>query len=138
MKLDLQELERVVKQGIAEGKSGQQVQSAGVGTSFAEDKPIATASAVSATEVSGKKKFRITVEGVDGTCVACHRSGEVFYVEEDKTPQGICLTAFSGLLPYINAMICDASFPWESAPGRIRLGCPDPDNNVVFVIEEIK
>lgn len=128
MKLDMKELERVVAQGIQEATGGK----TSAGVNFADDAPIVVSPAD-----SGKKKFRITVEGVQGTCVACHRAGEVFYMEEDKTPQGICLTAFSGLLPYINAMICDAKFPWESSPGRIRLGCPDPDNNVVFVIEEI-
>jgi len=126
MKLDLAELEKVVAIGT---QGAQGVQKAPATTAFPDDKPISPG--------SGKKQFRITVEGVQGVCVARHKAGEVFMLSDDKTPKGICLTAFAGLLPYINAMIYDAKFDFEPREGRIRLGCPDPDNNVVFLIEEI-
>ncbi len=125
MELDKRELERVVAEGIGKATSC----AAPAAKAWKDDDAIQT--------TSDKKKFRITVEDIRGTCVACHRVGETFYMSDDKTPEGICLAAFSGLIPYINAMICNATFPWESAPGRIRLGCPDPDNTVVFLIEEV-
>lgn len=120
MKLDLTELNRVVALGTQGAKPESHV--------FSDDEPIHPA--------SGKKRFKLTVEGVQGVCAARHKAGEVFYISNDKTPKGICLTAFSGLLPYINAMIYNAKFDFGTGKG-IRLGCPDPDNNVVFIIEEI-
>ena len=133
MKVNKSELDQLVKSAI-----GQTTVYNGGTPKFADDSSIGDAkSLIGKVTPPPLKRFKITVERVEGTCVARNAEGETFYVEGDKTPEGICIPAFSGLLPYINAMICNADFWWAPVKGKIRLGCPDPDNHVTFSIEEV-
>ena len=137
MKVDKTELDNLVKNAI--GNIGGEARSAGSTHSFFDEARIAPSqSLLGKVTPPQKKKFKITVERVEGLCVFGHKAGDVFYMDGDSTPEGICLSAFSALLPYLNAMICDANFWWEPVRGKIRLGCPDPDNHVTFCIEIVK
>ncbi|WP_010253122.1 TIGR04076 family protein [Treponema primitia] len=134
MEINKAELDQLVKSAIGNGHDSFKVEK----PVFVDDSSIGTAqSLIGKVTPPPLKKFKITVERVEGTCVARHKVGETFYLEADKTPGGVCIPAFAGLLPYINAMICNANFWWEPTKGKIRLGCPDPDNHVTFSIEVI-
>lgn len=136
MKVNKSELDQLVKSAIAPGGFSHGTQTSAV---FADDCAISSPkSLIGKVTPPPGKKFKITVERVEGMCVVCHKEGDTFYMEGDKTPQGICVPAFSALLPYINAMICNADFWWEPVKGKIRLCCPDPDNHVTFSIELVK
>ena len=137
MKVDKAELDSIVRTVI--GGSYGETKPVTKTPVFSDDAQITTTqSLLGKVTPPQKKKFKITVERVEGLCVFGHKPGDVFYMDGDSTPEGICLPAFSGLLPYLNAMICDAEFWWEPVRGKIRLGCPDPDNHVTFCIEIVK
>ena len=125
MRIDTKQLEQIVNCVKSENSD-----------LFSENK-IQGLETINESKVNISKRIRITVEKIEGTCTTTHRVGEQFIIRNGKTPEGICLTAFSGLLPYINALLYDASFQWESQKGQICLGCPDPQNRVIFSIELI-
>ncbi len=84
--------------------------------------------------MSGYHEVSMRIVSVAGNCPNGHRVGETYKVE-GKSPAGICLGSFSACLPYLIALRFGASFPWEEREGTIRIGCPDPDNQVVWLLE---
>ncbi len=83
-----------------------------------------------------KTTIKITVESVKGECPTGNKVGNTFIVE-NTTPAGMCLGAFSALLPAIMVMKNGGSFPWERNPDVAHVGCSDPINQVVYRIERI-
>jgi uncharacterized repeat protein (TIGR04076 family) len=81
-------------------------------------------------------KVGIRVVSQIGSCVHEHRLGQEWLCE-GKTPQGICIKAFSSLLPQIWFLRLGGSFPWEVDPGVTRIACPDPVNPVVFELRRL-
>ena len=71
-----------------------------------------------------------------GTCVAGHRVGDEFEIDELKTPGGMCPWAFVALWPFAEPLRFGA-FPWEKDPSKARVACPDPDNPVVFELRKV-
>ncbi len=66
-----------------------------------------------------------------GTCAAGHRVGDKFIIGQ-KTPAGLCSWAFSTLFPFAEVLEFGGSFPWEKDADKATVGCPDPENPVVF------
>ena len=83
------------------------------------------------------RNVRIKILNQKGTCAAGHKVGDEWVVGE-KTPGGLCLFAFSALLPTITPLMFGSSFPWESEPGMTTTACPDPDNPVVFELRRVQ
>lgn len=79
----------------------------------------------------------IKVISQKGTCEAGHKVGDQWLVGE-KTPEGLCLFAFSSLLPCITPLMFGGAFPWEKDPDRTTVVCPDPNNPVVFEIRRVR
>jgi uncharacterized repeat protein (TIGR04076 family) len=79
----------------------------------------------------------IKVKSQKGHCEAGHKVGDQWLVGE-KTPEGICLFAFSSLLPFITPLMYGGAFPWDKDPDVTTVPCPDPDNPVVFEIRRIR
>jgi uncharacterized repeat protein (TIGR04076 family) len=79
----------------------------------------------------------IKVISQKGSCEAGHRVGDQWLVGE-KTPEGICLFAFSSLFPFITPLMYGGAFPWEKDPDATTVACPDPDNPVVFEIRRVR
>jgi uncharacterized repeat protein (TIGR04076 family) len=79
----------------------------------------------------------IKVKSQKGHCEAGHKVGDQWLVGE-KTPEGICLFAFSSLFPFITPLMYGGAFPWEKDPDVTTVACPDPDNPVVFEIRRIR
>jgi len=82
-------------------------------------------------------KVRVRVVSQKGTCEAGHKVGDEWLVDY-KTPEGLCIFAFSSLLPGIMALMFGGSFPWESDPDATTAACPDADNPVVFELRRLR
>ena len=67
--------------------------------------------------------IRITVKS--GRCPGGHEVGQVFMVGW-TTPEGICLSAWNMIAPYVFTLLCAGNFPWEKERGVAVLHCPDP------------
>ena len=82
----------------------------------------------------------IKVISQKGTCEAGHKVGDEWIIkgDEGKTPQGICLSAFSSLDALAQALMYGASFPWASEPDVITLACPDANNPAVFELRRLR
>ena len=82
-------------------------------------------------------KVSVKVVSQKGTCALGHKVGDRWVVD-DKTPEGLCLFAFSSLLPGLPALMFGGSFPWEKDPDMTTVACPDPDNPVVFELRRLR
>ncbi len=69
-------------------------------------------------------------------CPNGHKVGDKFIVGR-KTPGGMCMGAFSSLLPYITTLRYGGSFPWEKGKHDGTFCCPDPKVVNVFHVERI-
>ena len=72
-----------------------------------------------------------------GHCGSGHKVGDEWVII-DKTPEGICLSAFNSLLSTIQVLQFGGSFPWENNPDVATIACPDAENQVVFELRRLK
>ena len=81
---------------------------------------------------------RVRIVSIDGKCPQEHQVGEEWIVT-NKTPEGLCISAFHGLLPHIKVLSFGGTFPWAKDDlDSITEACPDPDNRVRFELRRIK
>jgi uncharacterized repeat protein (TIGR04076 family) len=81
-------------------------------------------------------KVRVKVVSQKGSCEAGHKVGDEWLVGE-KTPEGLCIFAFSALLPSLTPLMYGGSFPWEKDTEATTVACPDGQNPVVFEIRRL-
>jgi uncharacterized repeat protein (TIGR04076 family) len=67
---------------------------------------------------------KVTLISQSRKCHRGHRVGDEWIVG-GVTPAGICLGAFSSLLPYITVLRFGGDFPWETQDGEGTFACPD-------------
>lgn len=79
----------------------------------------------------------ITVKSVRGQCALGHFEGEQFRMG-DKTPSGICPSAYVAMYPSIRVLQFGGTFPWDDDPDLSEVRCPDPGNRVVFEIRRLR
>ncbi len=72
-----------------------------------------------------------------GLCGCDHKVGDEWVIS-DKTPVGICLSAFDSLLSNIRVLKFGGSFPWENNPDTATIACPDAENPVVFELTRLR
>ena len=72
-----------------------------------------------------------------GTCDNEHAVGEEWIVKQ-KTPEGICLSAFKALLPDLRALMYGGRLPWTDDPDVARVTCPDDKNPVVYELRRLR
>jgi len=84
------------------------------------------------------ESYKVSVEVIsqEGTCEAGHKVGDRWVIGE-KTPEGLCIFAFSSLLPFITPLMFGGSFPWEKDPDMTTVACPDGQNPVVFELRRL-
>ena len=82
-------------------------------------------------------KARIRVISQKGKCEAGHRTGDEWVVG-GKTPEGICIFAYSSIFPVLTPLMFGGSFPWEADPDMTTVACPDGDNPVVFELRRLR
>lgn len=75
-----------------------------------------------------QKTYDVEIELVSQRkkCHRDHRKGDRWVVG-GTTSGGICMGAFSSLLPYITALRFGGSFPWEETAGEGTFCCPDSE-----------
>lgn len=76
-----------------------------------------------------ERRIKIRIIESKSPCNSGHEVGEEFEVEK-HTPDGLCLTAFAGLLPLIRVLGGGGSLGAEE--DRIVASCPDPEGGLVF------
>ena len=79
---------------------------------------------------------RIKVVSQKGKCRWGHKVGDEWIVKNNKTPEGICLSAFQVLIPNIRLFMTDGSIPWAISEAH-AMACPDPNNIVVFELKRL-
>ena len=82
-------------------------------------------------------KVKVKVISQKGTCGIGHKVGDEWVVDV-KTPEGICLGAFSSLSPILQVLMYGGSFPWASDPDVTTIACPDAQNPVVFELRRLR
>ena len=82
-------------------------------------------------------KVSIKVISKKGTCADEHKAGDQWVVDE-KTPEGLCLSAFNTLLPSLQVLTYGGVFPWEDDPDVATVACPDAANSVVFELRRLR
>jgi len=88
--------------------------------------------------MSGKTHdVEITLVSQKRKCHRGHRVGDRWLVQ-GTTPGGICLGAFSSLLPYVTALRYGGSFHWEEAAGEGTFCCPDPEVVSTFRLKRVE
>jgi uncharacterized repeat protein (TIGR04076 family) len=79
---------------------------------------------------------RIRVVSQAHRCPNGHKVGDEWIVRR-KTPGGMCMGAFSSLLPYLTTLRFGGAFPWEKEAGRGTFACPDHEACTVFELERL-
>jgi len=79
----------------------------------------------------------VKVVSQKGTCAAEHKVGDEWVIR-GKTPEGICLAAFSALFPGAWVLMFGGSFPWETDSDVTTVACPDAANPVVFELRRLR
>lgn len=82
-------------------------------------------------------KIKIKVTSQKGTCVVGHKIGDEFETS-GTTPAGICLFAFSSILPSLSPLMFGGQFFWSKDKDVAEVACPDADNPVVFELRRIR
>ena len=81
-------------------------------------------------------RILVKVASIMGHCNSGHQVGDEWIID-DKTPEGICLSAFDSVLSCIQVLRCGGSFPWEMNPDYATIACPDAENQVVFELRRL-
>jgi uncharacterized repeat protein (TIGR04076 family) len=64
-----------------------------------------------------------------------HKVGDEINVEW-TTPEGMCLSAWNALSPFVLALLCRGDFPWEDEKGYTTIHCPDP-KGITFELKRV-
>ncbi len=82
-------------------------------------------------------KIKIKVISQKGSCVVGHKVGDEF-ATAGATPAGMCLFAFSSMLPSLMPLMFGGQFFWSKDKDVTEVACPDADNPVVFELRRIR
>lgn len=85
------------------------------------------------------KRYNVKVKVIkqEGHCAAEHKVGDEFLIA-NKTPGGMCLSAFASLYPSLRVLQFGGSFPWAKDPESSEAACPDAANPVVFELRRVE
>ncbi|MFC1936973.1 TIGR04076 family protein [Chloroflexota bacterium] len=85
------------------------------------------------------ERYEILIKVISqkGKCPAEHKVGDEWVIKE-KTPQGICLSAFSSVYPNARVLMFNGHFPYGDDPDAVTATCPDPENPVTFEMKRLR
>ena len=85
------------------------------------------------------ERYEVAVKVISqkGTCTNRHKVGDEWALGS-KTPEGICLTAFSALYPTARVLMFGGAHPWDEDSDVTTAACPDADNPVVFELRRLR
>ena len=86
------------------------------------------------------ESYDLVIEVVSqrGTCAAEHKVGDKWAIIRNKTPEGMCISAYNALYPYAMALMFGGSFPWQTESDVSRVACPDGENPVIFELRRLR
>lgn len=79
----------------------------------------------------------VTVVTQTGHCALGHKVGDQWTIH-DKTPEGICYSAFNSIHPNAQILMFGGAFPWAKDLDVTHVACPDAQNPVVFELKRIR
>jgi uncharacterized repeat protein (TIGR04076 family) len=89
--------------------------------------------------MSQRMDVELEVISQKGYCGQQHKPGDKWVIK-GKTPEGICISAFCSMMPFLNVMRYAGkdSFPFSKNPDEVNFACPDPANPVVFRLRRVR
>jgi uncharacterized repeat protein (TIGR04076 family) len=82
-------------------------------------------------------KIKIKVTSQKGKCEAGHKVGDEFEAA-GLTPPGMCIFAFSSILPSLTPLMFGGQFFWAEDKDVTRCVCPDGENPVEFELRRVR
>lgn len=79
----------------------------------------------------------IKVISIEGKCSRGHKVGDEWVIKGNKTPEGVCLSAFQSMIPNARLLMAGGSIPWAPNPEAHIMCCPDPKNLAIFEIRRV-
>jgi uncharacterized repeat protein (TIGR04076 family) len=87
------------------------------------------------------KRVDVEVEVIsqNGFCGQGNKVGDKWVIK-GKTPEGICISAFCSMMPFLNVMRYAEkdSFPFSKSPDEVTFACPDAANPVVYRLRRLR
>jgi uncharacterized repeat protein (TIGR04076 family) len=82
-----------------------------------------------------KKQYEVTIKLVrnNAPCHFGHKIGDE-WVFDNRTPAGMCSSAYNAVYPMALVLLTGGSFPWQQDPDVMTVACPDPEVNNIFEI----
>ena len=79
----------------------------------------------------------IKAVSLTGKCSRGHKVGDEWVIRDNKTPEGLCVSAFQVMIPNARLLMAGGSIPWSPNPEAHPMCCPDPKNNIVFELRRL-
>jgi len=77
---------------------------------------------------------KVVAKVISGKCnQGFHKIGDSFVITQ-RTPEGMCTSAFNAIFPLVFALQCGGKLFWEEDPSVTYASCPD-DTGLVFEIK---
>ena len=86
--------------------------------------------------MSREYRVKVALMSQKKRCHNGHRPGDEWIVGR-TTPEGMCMSAFGTLFPFITTLKFGGSFPWESEDGVVHIACPDGEICNLFRLERL-
>ena len=80
--------------------------------------------------------IEVKVISQKGACSAGHRVGDSWVIGS-KSPEGMCLGAFTAVYPESRVLRFGGELPWAKEKGTAEVACPDADNPVVLKLTRL-
>ena len=91
-----------------------------------------------AKNIRDEYSLQITVKSITkGKCSRQHQLGETWFINEGKTPEGICLTAFYTMFPAIRLLRLGGEHHWDKDRDVTYVSCPDHKHQVIFEVKRL-
>jgi len=72
-----------------------------------------------------------------GECGRGHKVGDSWIIG-NKTVEGICQSAYIGILPEVRVLRFGGEFPWAEDKDTTTVACPDGNNPVIFQLRRLR
>lgn len=84
------------------------------------------------------ERYNVSVKVISqkGTCAQELKVGDEWVIT-NKTPGGLCLSAFDSLSAKAHVLRYGGTFHWSSDPDAVTVACPDAENPVVFELRRL-
>ncbi len=85
------------------------------------------------------ERYEVAVKVISqkGTCAAENKVGDEWVIS-NRTPQGMCLSAFTSMYPTVRVLMFGGTFPWATDPDVVTVACPDAENPVVYELRRLR